>query len=120
MKKKIISTVKADLVVFECSDKAVLTDIHGDNDVVAVREKSNFLFTLPDGVWIQFESIMQITEEDWKGIVEDPISSHYINYGYSNAALKWVRTATESGLSLLKLNGINEKSLTTQIFVKIK
>lgn len=64
---------------------------------------------LPEGNWQHLGKATELTEEDWKGIVDVMKTKNlYINYNRSieNPEVYCYKHAKESGLSLLKANGV--------------
>lgn len=108
-----------------------ITNIHADNDLVCPSKYGgvHWIGMLPPGSYSILGKGNEITEDQWKGVVDkdertvtngtrDTLISGFKDYerhgGSSIFMVK--RTATESGISLLKSKGLNPK--TTFILVK--
>lgn len=100
-----ITTTKAKLLFVEVPDDAkdICTNVYnnlvywdkGKVHAIDIPPSSTFLFATKQG-----------GEEDWKGVVDDPnILLEYPDYTRSGLCL--LCTATESGLSLQKANGMD-------------
>lgn len=129
MKQVTISTGNNEILVFDipleatewgispngwfvwCNDKYDAENIdielegfkHGMNDI-------------PRGNWKHLGKAAELSEEDWKGIVDDVLiggivgtmgaGGYWAYAAYDKSNLDGYKTATESGLSLLKGNGV--------------
>lgn len=74
--------------------------------MVAIDFPDGFKAFAPEGTYKSIGSAHEVTEEQWKGIVEQIGVDEwdvFVNYVDERCAFE---TATESGLSLLKANGV--------------
>ncbi|SUJ18977.1 Uncharacterised protein [Sphingobacterium spiritivorum] len=91
MKQKQITTGKATIVVVDAP--------HGN------IPHSNLL-DFPDGSWSHLGPLSQVTEDQWKEIVDQVITS-YQDYTDNTVVPTFsLFSSTESGLSLLRANGV--------------
>lgn len=108
LKIKIIETPKALVLVVDMPTDAINAIV--DEGHLSVFHKSQHIFhhEIPQGNWQLLGKLSEITEEQWKGIVEDvePASlGLFPDYNFKPNRLKavsWCSSATESGLSLIE------------------
>lgn len=97
MKQVTITTGNATIVVVDFSDIKKEEDLYQFRDVYTVDE------------WSHLGGSKELEEEDWKGIVDQGahsgLFSHYVA-GVMPPNIYCYKTATESGISLLKANGV--------------
>lgn len=121
MKQIKIKTGKATLVVVENAETIFKGISVGDH----ITFNKNVFPLLPDELHNE-DDIYEIIgrpndlyEEDWEEIVEpsSKYSDFYKSYDVKNTAA--FAYATESGITLLRLNGIDDSWLNPQIFIKV-
>lgn len=125
MKQVTITTGKATIVVVELPTGAtnvVVRQNDAQSDVWYDLDGVSHMVSLPHGQWKHAGQPSQLTEEDWKGIIDQKIETDIDEtevsttskdieivyfYDYVNKTFFGdCDTATESGLSLLKANGV--------------
>ncbi|MGJ1362912.1 hypothetical protein ACR79B_20630 [Sphingobacterium spiritivorum] len=121
MKKTEITTGKATIVVVDMPEGAIKINVvegcygneYKDKIVYNLKEYTenqilNHIeqIDLPQGHWKLLRQFSQLTEDQWRDIVD----LHYSQLGFedydSDCEFNVLNTATESGLSLLRANGI--------------
>lgn len=110
---KTINTGISELVLVKVPDKShkhLFTKIHGDNDLVFyIENEFPKVVTIPDGKYELLGIAHDLTEEVWRKIVKTNfrfnIKYNTLFLDYSTMHFKF-KTATESGLSMLRANEI--------------
>jgi hypothetical protein len=115
MKQVTITTCKSTIVVVDLPKdafnvKCISFPPYGIIYTSYVGKSKRGLCIKTDSPFERLGSPSQVTEEQWKGIVDfhDKPDGYYRDYLYHTikAPHIWKTTATESGLSLLKANGV--------------
>ncbi|MGJ1424536.1 hypothetical protein ACR79B_11125 [Sphingobacterium spiritivorum] len=122
MKQKQITTGKATIVVVDMPEGAIKINVvegcygneYKDKIVYNLKEYTenqilNHIeqIDLPQGHWKLLSQFSQLTDDQWKDIVD--MDKTY----YSTLTKNWSPSPTESGLSLLRANGVLLKNPVT-------
>lgn len=116
MKQKQITTGKATIVVFDMPEEAIKPHIYivGELTYLVYHVKSGDGYEqvnvpISEGKWDSIGPLSQVTEDQWKEIVDQSLHTglhpHYVN-GINPPNAYCYQNATESGLSLLRANGV--------------
>lgn len=111
MKQVTITTGKVKMLVVDLPQGATLAGIVRDHLYYYSSSMTHHDYPyseiIPDGFEGTecFQGISHITEEDWKGIVSSLSMTNTVFMDYKNKGC-CLDTATESGMSLLKANGV--------------
>jgi len=125
MKQITIQTAKAQILIVDlpeiCNNDADV--VSGEHREYLKYHSSDFrgmpnytFYGLPEGSWQLYGKASELTEEQWRTIVEsdyfDGIGTMYANYEIERIFTfgKTKHRATESGSSLLSANGVNDWS----------
>lgn len=102
MKQKVIKTDKSTLLVIEVSE-VTRNVVLFTNEIGYYADGKNKYTKLPQGNWQLLGRLPDITENEWKVVVDDYDNGYfYYPDGYKDTC----DTATESGLSLLQANEV--------------
>lgn len=117
MKQKTIVTSKVEMLVVDLPVDAKNVRVGAFDNIYFDSKSQGWdgydLIETPEGNWKHLGKATELTEEDWNGIVDynecpDPFLGKIKFYQKYPDSLNdnFVNTATESGLSLLKANGV--------------
>lgn len=108
MKTKEITTRKATILVVYLPEGATGLIVNDGNIIVAIKYLAAMDIKIPDGNWQHLGQLSDITEEQWKDVVEDSKCFVTDEIGYIDYLNddQLCPLAKKSGLSLLKANGV--------------